>query len=134
LEKTDHYEILGISSNASSRDITSAYRRLALQYHPDRNKTPLANDMMLRINTSYGILSDPHKRREYDATRNKAQIQSTKYDSKPNTDVFNESNTKKSQKRPSNSIGRKYFKYGLIALLTLKFIILELRKWMQRIF
>ncbi|MDN5867555.1 MAG: J domain-containing protein [Candidatus Nitrosocosmicus sp.] len=125
---------MGIASNASSREITSAYRRLALQYHPDRNKTPLANDMMLRINTSYSILSDPNKRRDYDATRNKAEIQYTKYDSKPKTVVFNESNTNKGQKGPNNPMGRKYIKYGLIALLTLKFIILELRKWMQRIF
>ena len=78
----DHYEILGIASNASSREITFAYRRLALQYHPDRNKTPLANDMMLRINTSYSILSDPNKRREYDASRNRTEIQYAKYDSK----------------------------------------------------
>ncbi len=130
----DHYEILGIASNASSREITTAYRRLALQYHPDRNKTPLANDMMLRINTSYSILSDPNKRREYDATRNRAEVQYTKYDSKPKTDVFTDSNTNKGQKGPNNSIGKKYIKYGLIAWLTLKFIILELKKWMQRIF
>ena len=74
----DHYEILGIASNASSREITFAYRKLALQYHPDRNKTPLANDMMLRINTSYSILSDPNKRREYDASRNRTEIQYAK--------------------------------------------------------
>jgi curved DNA-binding protein CbpA len=62
----DHYEILGVSNDASYREITSAYRRLALQYHPDRNKSPHANEMMLKINTAYGILSDPHKREEYD--------------------------------------------------------------------
>ncbi len=62
----DHYQILGVSSLASSREITAAYRKLALQYHPDRNKSPFANDMMLKINTAYGILSDPRKREEYD--------------------------------------------------------------------
>ena len=62
----DHYEILGVSNDASYREITSAYRKLALQYHPDRNKGPHANEMMLKINTAYGILSDPHKRKEYD--------------------------------------------------------------------
>ncbi len=130
----DHYEILGITSNASSREITFAYRKLALQYHPDRNKTPLANDMMLRINTSYNILSDPNKRREYDASRNTTEIQYAKYDSKDKTDIFNESNAKKSKKEPNSSFERNYIKYGLIALLTLKFVILEIRKLMRRIF
>ena len=130
----DHYEILGIASTASSREITSAYRRLALQYHPDRNKTPLANDMMLRINTSYSILSDPNKRREYDASRNRTDIQYAKYDSKDKTDSFNESFAKKGKKASNSSFRKKYIKYGLIALLTLKFVILELRKLMQRIF
>ena len=62
----DHYQILGVSNNASTREITSAYRKLALRYHPDRNKSPQANEMMLKINTAYGILSDPHKREQYD--------------------------------------------------------------------
>ena len=130
----DHYEILGIASNASSREITFAYRKLALQYHPDRNKTPLANDMMLRINTSYSILSDPNKRREYDASRNKTEIQYAKYDSKDKKDIFNKSYAKKDKKAPNSSFGSDYIKFGLIALLTLKFIFLELRKLMRRIF
>lgn len=66
MSKLDLYSILGIPKNASSRDITSAYRKLALKYHPDRNKSPFANEMMLRINTAYNILSDPIKREEYD--------------------------------------------------------------------
>ena len=130
----DHYKILGIASNASSREISSAYRKLALQYHPDRNKTPHANDMMLRINTSYSILSDPNKRREYDSSRIKADIQYENYDSKTKADVFNESNIKTGQEKSNGFFGTKYVKYGIIALLTLKFVILELRKWMQRIF
>jgi len=134
LEKMDHYEILGIDSNASSREITFAYRRLALRYHPDRNKTPLANEMMLRINTSYSILSDPNKRSEYDSSRIRGDIQSENYDSTPKTDVFTGSNVKTNQKASDSSVGTKYVKYGLIALLTIKFVILELRKWMQRIF
>ncbi|MBA2267028.1 MAG: J domain-containing protein [Thermoproteota archaeon] len=130
----DHYEILGIDSNASSREITFAYRRLALQYHPDRNKTPLANEMMLKINISYSILSDPNKRSEYDSSRIRGDIQSENYDSTAKTDVFTGSNVKTDQKESNSSVGTKYVKYGLIALLTIKFVILELRKWMQRIF
>lgn len=130
----DHYKILGVASNASSREISSAYRRLALQYHPDRNKTPHANDMMLRINTSYNILSDPNKRREYDSYRIKADIRYENYDSKTKTDVFYESNIRTGQEKSKGFSETKYVKYGLIAFLTLKFVILELRKWMQRIF
>jgi len=130
----DHYEVLGIASNASSREITFAYRKLALQYHPDRNKTPLANDMMLRINTSYSILSDPNKRREYDASRKKTEIQYSKYDTKDKKDIFNESAAKKGKREQSSPVGRNYVKYGLIALLTLKFLILEIRKLLRRLF
>lgn len=130
----DHYEILGVASNASSREITFAYRRLALQYHPDRNKTPLANDMMLRINTSYSILSDPNKRREYDVSRSKTEIKFSQYDSKDKKDNFKGSTTKKGKKNPNNLFGKNYVKYGLIALLTLKFVIIEIRKLIQRIF
>jgi curved DNA-binding protein CbpA len=130
----DHYEVLGIASNASSREITFAYRKLALQYHPDRNKTPLANDMMLRINTSYSILSDPNKRREYDESRKKTEIQYSKYDTKEKKDIFNESDAKKGKRKQSRSVGRNYVKYGLIALLTLKFVILEIRKLIRRLF
>ena len=130
----DHYKILGVASNASSREISSAYRRLALQYHPDRNKTPRANDMMLIINTSYSILSDPNKRREYDSSRIKSEIQYENYDPKTKTDVFDESNHKPGEETSKGFFGTKYVKYGVIALLTLKFVILELRKWMQRIF
>ena len=130
----DHYEILGVASNASSKEITFAYRRLALQYHPDRNKTPLANDMMLRINTSYSILSDPNKRREYDVSRSKTEIKYSQYDSKEKKDNFNGQTTKKGKKNPSNLFGRNYVKYALVALLTLKFVFLEIRKLIQRIF
>jgi curved DNA-binding protein CbpA len=66
LTRLDLYAVLGIPRNASSKDITSAYRKLALKYHPDRNKSPFANEMMLKINTAYNILSDPIKREEYD--------------------------------------------------------------------
>jgi len=66
LTRLDLYAILEIPKTASSKDITSAYRRLALKYHPDRNKSPFANEMMLKINTAYNILSDPIKREEYD--------------------------------------------------------------------
>lgn len=77
--KINYYEILGITFNASSKEITSAYRKLALNYHPDRNKNPTAEEMMTRINTAYGILSDPKKRREYDTHLFSGTQQSQRY-------------------------------------------------------
>ncbi len=64
--KKDYYEILGISKNASEGEIKKAYRRLALQWHPDRNKSPEAEEKFKEINEAYEILSDPQKRRAYD--------------------------------------------------------------------
>ncbi len=64
--KRDYYEILGVSRNASQDDIKKAYRRLALQYHPDRNKEPGAEERFKEINEAYEVLSDEDKRSAYD--------------------------------------------------------------------
>jgi DnaJ family protein B protein 4 len=60
------YGILGIDSNASSTEIKSAYRKLSLQFHPDRNKSPDAQSVFQEIGEAYEILSDPDKKRHYD--------------------------------------------------------------------
>src|SRR4030042_3324124 len=64
----DYYGILGIPRNASVTDIKKAYRKLAMQYHPDRNpgKEKWANEKFKEINEAYGILGDPQKRKQYD--------------------------------------------------------------------
>lgn len=66
----DHYKLLGIAPSASVQEIKKAYRKLAFQYHPDRNRASQeANEKMQEINEAYATLSDPIKRKEYDIPR-----------------------------------------------------------------
>jgi molecular chaperone DnaJ len=63
----DYYEILGIARTASDEEIKKAYRRLAMQHHPDRNSgNKTAEDKFKIINEAYAVLSDPDKRSSYD--------------------------------------------------------------------
>src|ERR671932_551787 len=64
--KRDYYEVLSVSRTASDEDIKKAYRRLALQFHPDRNKAPDAVDRFKEVTEAYQILSDSEKRSLYD--------------------------------------------------------------------
>jgi len=63
----DYYEVLGVPRNATKEEIKAAFRKLALQYHPDRNKSPEAEEKFKLISEAYAVLSDDEKRREYDA-------------------------------------------------------------------
>jgi DnaJ-class molecular chaperone len=64
----NYYQILGVAKNASDAEIKKAYRKLAMQYHPDRNPSneKWANAKFKEINEAYGVLGDPEKRRQYD--------------------------------------------------------------------
>ena len=64
--KRDYYEILGIQQKASEEDIKKAFRKLAFQYHPDRNKETDAEERFKEVNEAYEVLSDPEKRSTYD--------------------------------------------------------------------
>lgn len=64
--KRDYYEILGISKNANDEQIKSAFRKKALEFHPDRNKAEDAEQKFKEINEAYQILSDSEKRSKYD--------------------------------------------------------------------
>jgi len=64
--KKTYYEILEVDKKASQEDIKSAYRRLVMLYHPDKNKLLEAEEMFKGIAEAYSILSDPGKRKQYD--------------------------------------------------------------------
>jgi DnaJ-class molecular chaperone len=75
----DYYRILEVNERATQQQIKEAYRKLAFKYHPDRNRNnPSAVEKMKEINEAYSVLSDPEKRKQYDALR--AQYGSSGYE------------------------------------------------------
>lgn len=66
MSKPNYYEILGISPSATKEEIKKAYRKLALQYHPDKNKSPDAHDRFIEINEAYLLIYDEEARAKYD--------------------------------------------------------------------
>ncbi len=67
MEYRDYYKILGVERTADAEDIKRAYRKLAMQYHPDRNPNDkTAEDKFKEINEAYQVLSDPEKRAHFD--------------------------------------------------------------------
>jgi molecular chaperone DnaJ len=64
--KRDYYEVLGISKTTSVNEIKSQYRKLALKFHPDRNKSKDSTEHFKEISEAYAVISDPEKREIYD--------------------------------------------------------------------
>lgn len=67
-DSKDYYAVLGVSEKASYKQIKYAYRRLARKYHPDRNNSVFAEEMIKKINAAFEVLSDGANRAQYDKT------------------------------------------------------------------
>ena len=65
-QKRDYYEILGLTRTASDEEVRKAFRKLALEYHPDRNRSPDATERFKEVNEAYQVLTDAEKRARYD--------------------------------------------------------------------
>lgn len=62
----DYYKILGVAKSATLDEIKTAYRKMALQYHPDKNKSPGAEEKFKEVAEAYEVLSNDDKRKTYD--------------------------------------------------------------------
>ena len=68
-----YYQILGVNKDASKQEIKKSFRKLAVQYHPDKNNSPGAEEKFRKIAEAYEILSDDDKRRQYDMSGGSGQ-------------------------------------------------------------
>jgi molecular chaperone DnaJ len=89
MSKRDYYDVLGVSKTASQDDIKKAFRKLAMQYHPDRNKASDAEQKFKEINEAYEVLKDEQKRKTYDHYGHEGLNQQGFHGSNP-FDFFNE--------------------------------------------
>lgn len=111
----NYYDRLGISRNASTREIKAAYKKLAFKYHPDRNPSnPKAEELFKLINAAYHILNDPVKKARYDLLLSYGNYQ-------PQKVTYYQPQTFRTyppiRRRGTYTIDRNYFKYQAIAIL-----------------
>lgn len=122
----NHYELLTISKTASYKEIKAAYRKLALQYHPDKNpNNPHAEELFKQIAIAYDTLSSPAKKSRYDAVLSYNQFQY--HNPKPTQQPFTPPTTVRSNPtRPSVQQHKSWLNLKnkhFIAALTLSFVL-----------
>jgi len=66
LQNHNYYKILGVTDDATEENLKRQYKKLALQFHPDKNRAPRADEAFKAISNAYQILSEPSKRQHYD--------------------------------------------------------------------
>ena len=96
------YNILQVDRFASKEEIKKAYRKLALQWHPDKNKSPEAHDKFIEINEAYLILSDEEARVKYNFEYDLYFSTSTKIKEEPVFDEYQSASNSTSDKQKSN--------------------------------
>jgi DnaJ-class molecular chaperone len=74
MSQQDHYAVLGLTDKASDEEIRKAYKRLALRWHPDRDKSEAAKSTFISIKAAHRVLSNPALRADYDARRSLAGL------------------------------------------------------------
>src|ERR1700722_10973884 len=105
MNNKNYYKILGVNSAATINDIKTAYRALALKYHPDRNpNSKTAEDTFKKINEAYEVLKDPDKRSAYDQ-RLRSYTQQRYYYSKPSPNPYPQYDQSKKPYRFNNLNG-----------------------------
>ena len=66
MAESNYYQVLGVARDASADELRKSYKRLAMKYHPDRNKDPGAEQKFKEVQQAYAVLSDKEKRSMYD--------------------------------------------------------------------
>ncbi len=108
MDAKGYYAMFGLSEKSSYVEIKRAYRRLARRYHPDRNNSSFAEDMIKKLNIAFEILSDDVKRKEYDKMTYDIKLAAEQERTSPPSQT-------ESSSSPSNGHVNVDFNYGKVA-------------------
>jgi len=78
IDRKDYYEILGLGKNATEDEIRKSYKKLAIKFHPDKNKSILAEEAFKKISHSFNILSNKEKKANYDKYGTEDEVMSSR--------------------------------------------------------